>query len=1030
MPNWKKLLVSGSDASLNSLTVVNGITGSLFGTSSWAVSASNALTASSVNPLNQNVSINGALNVTGSFNVSGSTGNVFTANVDTIVFTGSLSQSGSVNVNGTITATSFTGSLFGTASQAVSSSYAISASYAPSSTTASYALTASYVNPLRQDVVITGSLNISGSTTQVGNNTLLGNTLLSGSIIISGSENPSTPTVQIFGDTQHTGVVRLNPIARNIDNSISASYIYVSGSTNDLYFTQNGNGYGNTTRLRWLEGNLYTGLLNGGLITSQSSTVYQVSSGSGIIVNLNASLNDNPYPTIQYLNWGNLSASIASFTASYQQAFVGIDSTGNIYAQGTPFSNGQFNTLINIGNVLFQNQSTINGFKTQPSVAYGFEQAQNIFNRAFGPLKLSGYTLSPSGSSTGSLVVGSGTAYAPGANYTINPNEPSYTIDSGTNISKIFRYYQSGSSWGYLTNGGAGYATIDPTQYSNNGLLTPVGAGNWSIQRCFWYPNSVTKAIVVYYGNAIYPTETEALANISFESFVEAPNTAANAIYLGAIIINQNGVFTSPNTFTIYPGGLFRQVGGSGGGGSVVTQTLSGLSDVNISGPTNYQALVYNTDQLKWINASFISASISGNAATATSASYATTASYSLVSTTSSYALTASNVNGYSTDGSNDYVPLWQPSGSLSRSIIYQKGNDTVGINRTNVTSTLDVLALSGNQIANFETQNFGDVYIQLKNNLGYGYIGVVNRDFYFQPGGSTKAILSASGEFGLGTFTPKYTLDVVGSGNLTNGLTATGSIKLPSLTNVNQLNIVGYDTTTGQLYYQSTSSLSITSASYAVSASYAQTASYAFAIPDQGYQFTQAVTSSTWTINHNLNTLTPLVDVYDSSYNQLIPAGIQSTTANTTIVTFSSAITGYAIVSKGSGINSETALTASLPLLGIITASAVNTTITFTKGNGTTFDVTVTQSGSVASASYADFAVTASYASTVGYNFEQLVGSTTWTVNHNLNNRHPLVQVYDSNHLVLIPQSISGSNVNTTIITFSTPMTGYARIV
>jgi len=522
MPNWKKLLVSGSDASLNSLTVVNGITGSLFGTSSWAVSASNALTASSVNPLNQNVSINGALNVTGSFNVSGSTGNVFTANIDTIVFTGSLSQSGSVNVNGTITATSFTGSLFGTASQAVSSSYALSASYA----------------------------------------------------------------------------------------------------------------------------------------------------------------------------------------------------------------------------------------------------------------------------------------------------------------------------------------------------------------------------------------------------------------------------------------------------------------------------------------------------------------------------VTASNVNGYSTSGTNDYVPLWQPSGSLSRSIIYQKGNDTVGINRTNVTSTLDVLALSGNTIANFETQNFGDIYIQLKNNLGYGYFGVVNRDFYFQPGGSTKAILSASGEFGLGTITPKYTLDVVGSGNLTNGLTATGSIKLPSLTNVNQLNIVGYDTTTGQLYYQSTSSLSITSASYAVSASYAQTASYAFAIPDQGYQFTQAVTSSTWTINHNLNTLTPLVDVYDSSYNQLIPAGIQSTTANTTIVTFSSAITGYAIVSKGSGINSETALTASLPLLGIITASAVNTTITFTKGNGTTFDVTVTQSGSVASASYADFAVTASYASTVGYNFEQLVGSTTWTVNHNLNNRHPLVQVYDSNHLVLIPQSISGSNVNTTIITFSTPMTGYARIV
>ncbi len=50
--------------------------------------------------------------------------------------------------------------------------------------------------------------------------------------------------------------------------------------------SQNGNGYSNVTRLRWLEGNLYTGLLNGGIITTLSPTTYQISSGSGIIVNL------------------------------------------------------------------------------------------------------------------------------------------------------------------------------------------------------------------------------------------------------------------------------------------------------------------------------------------------------------------------------------------------------------------------------------------------------------------------------------------------------------------------------------------------------------------------------------------------------------------------------------------------------------------------------------------------------------------------------------------------------------------------
>lgn len=731
MPNWRKVITSGSNASLSLLTVpgpaINNLTASVAinalntynstalnsgtvqqfatPTASWYVQHNleelwpivtvwqedpafvyNIVIPNNITSVNSNaVLITFTEPIAGYVNVSRA-GHIVSGSVPWVNLVGPANVTASLNVNGGIT-----GSLLGSAS------YALTASYVDGNN-----VTASYINPLRQTVIITGSLNVSGSTiqignntltgntqltgsigvsgsqtfvgnqtltgsflvsgstVQVGNNTLLGNTLLTGSITISGSYPPGilSASVNIFGDTAMSGFLRFNPYSTNIDQSISASYIFVSGSTNDLYFAQNTKGYSNTTRLRWIEGNMYTGLLNGGLITSQSSTVYQVSSGSGIIVNLNASLNDNPYPTIQYLNWGNLSASINSFTSSYQQCFVAIDNTGNIFAQGTPLYDGQFDTLINIGNVLFQNQSTINGVKTQPSVGYGFQQGQNIFNRAFGSLKLTGYTLAPSGSSTGSLVVASGTAYAPGANYVTDPNLSYYVVDPGTNTSKIFRYYQSGSTWVYLTNAGTGYATIDPTQYSNNGVLTAVpGTGanrQWSNQRCFWYPNSVTKAIVVYYGNATYTTEVEATANIPYESFTEAPNTAANAIYLGTVTVRNDGIFTDPTTYKIQPGGLFRQVGGSGGGGSVVTQTLAGLSDVSISGPTNLQPLAYNTTTAKWINTSTISASIAGNASTATTASYATsasqaqnanTASYALEAVSASYAATASYAN-------------------------------------------------------------------------------------------------------------------------------------------------------------------------------------------------------------------------------------------------------------------------------------------------------------------------------------------------------------------------------------------------
>ena len=523
--------------------------------------------------------------------------------------TGPVLVTGSLNVSGGIT-----GSLLGTASyatNALSSSYALTASFAQNAQTASYynetdpvfvaksaslATTGSNIfrgnqtvtgslfttgsNTLIGSTTLTGSLNITGSTTQIGNNSLLGNTTLSGSIIISGST--VTPTIQIYGDTTHNGYIRFDPVTTNINPTISASYIYVSGSTNDLYFSQNGSGYTNTTRLRWLEGNLYTGLLHGGLITTQSSTVYQVASGSGIIVNLNASVNDDPYPTVQFLQWPNLSASIATLSASFDQSFIAINSSTAITVQGTPYEDGQYNTVIPIGVAVHQNRSTINAVQTFPGVAYGWKQRSFDFIRAFGPLKISGYALSPSGSSVGSLVLSGGTAWVDGRNYTIDPNNPSYIVEaSGITTSKIFRYYQSGSGWVYDTNAGVGYTNIDPANYSLSGSLTPVGTNDWSIQRVFYFPNSGTKAFYIYYGNTTYSSKDNAVAGILTEQFNEAPNTAANAIFVGYMILRYNANFTTAASYEFRSGGLFRAAGqgGAGGGGGT---TAPGGSNTQI----------------------------------------------------------------------------------------------------------------------------------------------------------------------------------------------------------------------------------------------------------------------------------------------------------------------------------------------------------------------------------------------------------------------------------------------------------------
>jgi hypothetical protein len=430
---------------------------------------------------------------------------------------------------------------------------------------------------------ISGSFNVSGSTVQYGNNTLLGNTTLSGSIIISGSHLASTPTIKIHGDAETDGVIKFLPVSFDINNSISGSYIFVSGSTDDLYFSQNGAGYSNITRLRWLEGNLYTGLLHGGVISATNGgTTFNVSSGSGIIVSLNAATNRDPYPIINYVNWDNITNQSITYLTSSIQTFVAINSIGGVQQQTTAFNNGDYNTYITLGTVLHQNQSTVNATTTYPNVAFGYKQRTYDFIRAFGPLKLSGLSILTSGSL--GLSVSSGTAFADGRNYQNNPNSPSYIIDTGTNVSKIFRYYESGSTFVQDTNSALGYIHLDPTQYNNNGTLTTVSGNNvnnyqWTIQRIFWYPNSATKGIVAYYGNAQYVSEDLAKVGLSAESFNEVENTKQNAVYLGAILLRKDAVFTDDTTYTIIPAGLFRSVSGGGaGGGSLIITDISSLN--------------------------------------------------------------------------------------------------------------------------------------------------------------------------------------------------------------------------------------------------------------------------------------------------------------------------------------------------------------------------------------------------------------------------------------------------------------------
>ena len=60
---------------------------------------------------------------------------------------------------------------------------------------------------------------------------------------------------------------------------------------------------------------------------------------------------------------------------------------------------------------------------------------------------------------------------------------------------------------------------------------------------------------------------------------------------------------------------------------------------------------------------------------------------------------------------------------------------------------------------------------------------------------------------------------------------------------------------------------------------------------------------SSTWVVNHNLDTPNAIAQVYDTDGYQIIPASLRHTNNNTITITLSSAQSGYVVVAKGGHI-------------------------------------------------------------------------------------------------------------------------------
>lgn len=192
---------------------------------------------------------------------------------------------------------------------------------------------------------------------------------------------------------------------------------------------------------------------------------------------------------------------------------------------------------------------------------------------------------------------------------------------------------------------------------------------------------------------------------------------------------------------------------------------------------------------------------------------------------------------------------------------------------------------------------------------------------------------------------------------------------------------------------------------------------------------------SNTWSFNHKLGEKYPIINVYNEDGEQLLPSSITAIDEDNATITFSSEQTGYVVATIGGLFNTFNVTSPSsgwtidhnfgehTPFVQVydendqvVLPSKIHSLTNGTNTLNITFNgVNVTGKVSVAGS---------------GKSYKKVVDTptATWTVNHNLGELYPIVQVYNLDDVV-IPFGITSIDENTLEVSFNSTKTGVVHV-
>lgn len=276
-----------------------------------------------------------------------------------------------------------------------------------------------------------------------------------------------------------------------------------------------------------------TGVSVGGEITANGvdPTAVDIAAVQAFIVD---DITDPLNPTVTEINEPARTVRLDAAAQLRSLTWWLMDSTGALIQQATAPTHLQRRQLVVLGRTFFNPLSgTIIGSKSIQTVLRQSGPQLVDLMEALGPFSLTGNLITPV-AGTLQFNKADGLVFIHSIAEDTTPWNPHEGVTPAQTPAQFRRILRATAVPTPIVN------TIDPANYDNGGVLTPVGGGvnSATIQRVFVTPaDNTIDQISVQYGQTVYPSLTSAVDNVSVGTFVPNPGLAELSALIGYIAV-------------------------------------------------------------------------------------------------------------------------------------------------------------------------------------------------------------------------------------------------------------------------------------------------------------------------------------------------------------------------------------------------------------------------------------------------------------------------------------------------------------